>query len=54
VLQCGAFHEFHRDERAPAIFSDFVDGANVGMLDAAVISAALDFTQEQNRNNASK
>ena len=40
--------------RSPAIFSDFVEGANVGMLDAAVVSAALDFRQEQNRSNASK
>ena len=32
MLQCGAFHELHSDERAPAIFGDFVDGANVRVI----------------------
>ena len=33
VLQCGAFHEFHGDETASAIFRDFVDGADVWMIE---------------------
>ncbi len=40
MLQRGAFHEFHRDERLAGIRSarwkrhlaDFIDGANVGMV----------------------
>jgi hypothetical protein len=32
MLQRGAFHEFHRDERLTVLFADFVDGANVGMI----------------------
>jgi hypothetical protein len=32
MLQRGAFHEFHRDERLTVLFADFVDRANVGMI----------------------
>ncbi len=32
MLQRHTIQKFHGDERAPAVFSDFVDGANVGMV----------------------
>jgi hypothetical protein len=32
VLERGAFHEFHRNKGLAVVFADFVDGANVGMI----------------------
>ncbi len=32
VLQRGAFHEFHRNKRLTVVFADFIDGADVGMV----------------------
>ena len=33
VLQRFAVEKLHRDERLPALLTDFVDGANVGMVE---------------------
>src|ERR1700681_696068 len=32
VFQRGAFYEFHRNERLAVVFSDFMDGANIWMV----------------------
>ena len=32
VLQRRAFHEFHRNKRLAVVFADFVDGANIRMI----------------------
>jgi hypothetical protein len=31
MLQRATFHEFHRNERLAVVFTDFMDGANIGM-----------------------
>src|ERR1700733_157387 len=32
MLERGTFHEFHCDKRLTVLVADFVDGANVGMI----------------------
>ena len=32
VFQRRAFHKFHRNERLTVVFADFIDGANIWMV----------------------